>query len=271
MSIYCRSMNHQEPRKSDVKDVLVSHFCQGPVFLNEYRSEDDESVFAINERIDNLRPILSERDLNLLSKELPLTHQHGSWKRLYSLARDGASFTTLLDKVEGYKFTLLVIRTTQGVRCGGFATQEWKSQRRSGFYGTGQSFLFSFDEDDVDTRSKVRVTESVESTVDFILNQLLHVCAIEVCDITRKAKHHQVLNIFKWTGKNRYFQLCSVSEERLAFGGGGIDGNFGLCVERDFVSGSSGYCDTFGNEPLAREPTFFIEDMEVYGISSVLF
>ena len=164
-----------------------------------------------------------------------------------------------------------MLRTTKDVVCGGFAAQAWKAQKTSGFYGTGQSFLFSFGDDKVDSRSKVRVTESIEGTVDFILNQLLNVCAIEVCDITRAARNHQVLKVFKWTGKNRYFQLCSVSNQRLAFGGGGLDGNFGLCVEGDFVCGSSGYCETYGNEPLAPEPTFFIKDMEVYGISSACF
>jgi len=220
--------------------------------------------------VDTFRTVLSTGKLAQITQALPLPLQHGRWKRLYSLTRDGASFTTLLDKVQGYQFTLLALRTTKGEVCGGFAAREWKAQKISGFYGTGQSFLFSLVDDEVDRRTKVRVTESM-STVDFILDHLLHVCSVEVCAIARAPRIHQVLKIYKWTGKNEYFQLCSVSDQRLAFGGGGVDGNFGLCVERDFACGSSGYCETYGNEPLAREPTFHVEDMEVYGISSACF
>lgn len=71
------------------------------------------------------------------------------------------------------------------------------------------------------------------------------------------------LNVYKWTGANRYIQLCDVSHKMVAFGGGG--GSFGLCVEQDFQRGSTGPCDTFGNEPLCPDENFEIVDVEVFG------
>jgi hypothetical protein len=42
----------------------------------------------------------------------------------------------------------------------------------------------------------------------------------------------------------------------IAFGGGGDEGDFGLCVEDDFRRGSTGRCETFGNEPLCSQDQF---------------
>ena len=50
----------------------------------------------------------------------------------------------------------------------------------------------------------------------------------------------------------------------MAFGGGGADGAFGLCVEEDFQTGSTGPCDTFDNEPLCDQETFEIVDVEFW-------
>ena len=53
---------------------------------------------------------------------------------------------------------------------------------------------------------------------------------------------------------NRYFQLCDNAHKRLAVGGGGSE--FGLCVEQDFQTGSTGRCHTFNNDPLCDQETF---------------
>ena len=77
------------------------------------------------------------------------------------------------------------------------------------------------------------------------------------------------LNVYKWTGKNRYIQLCEVSTKLLAFGGGGDDGAFGLCVEEDFQRGSTGPCDTFDNQPLCDQEFFDIVDLEFWEFLTV--
>lgn len=70
---------------------------------------------------------------------------------------------------------------------------------------------------------------------------------------------------YKWTGANRYVQLCDTSHKRIAFGGGGEDGAFGLCLQEDFQVGSTGHCATFDNDPLCNDGNFHIVDVEVFG------
>lgn len=68
---------------------------------------------------------------------------------------------------------------------------------------------------------------------------------------------------YKWTGANRYIQLCDTAHKRLAFGGGGNE--FGLAVSQDFLHGSSGPSATFGNPALSQSSPFDICDVEIYG------
>uniref|UniRef100_A0A7S2NUQ3 Oxidation resistance protein 1 n=1 Tax=Leptocylindrus danicus TaxID=163516 RepID=A0A7S2NUQ3_9STRA len=79
------------------------------------------------------------------------------------------------------------------------------------------------------------------------------------------------VKIYKWSGMNRYIQLCDTTDKRIAMGGGGTGGNFGLCVEEDFSRGSTGRCQTFENEPLCEGGEFDVLDFEVYGFLSYKF
>jgi len=76
------------------------------------------------------------------------------------------------------------------------------------------------------------------------------------------------VEVYKWTGANRYVQLCERHGKTLAMGGGGDRGAFGLCVADDFRRGSTGRCETFRNEPLTEEEQFEILDLEVWGFVS---
>jgi len=53
-------------------------------------------------------------------------------------------------------------------------------------------------------------------------------------------------------------QVCDTQHKMIALGGGGKDGEFGLCVEDDFRIGSTGPCETFGNTRLCSVETFEI-------------
>ncbi|KAK3187679.1 hypothetical protein Dsin_027240 [Dipteronia sinensis] len=68
--------------------------------------------------------------------------------------------------------------------------------------------------------------------------------------------------IFRPTGANRYYFMCL--NDLLALGGGG---HFGLCLDEDLLSGSSGPCETFGNLCLAHNPEFEIKNVELWGFS----
>ena len=157
---------------------------------------------------------------------LPTGIAYAKWKRIYSLARDGDSFEACVRLVKDYNQTLLIVRTSRNEICGGFADDCWEQPHLAGAQFYGGPGA----------------------------------CLFSVVDPT-KGK----LKAYKWTGANRYIQLTDVHRKLLAFGGGGEEGSFGLCVESDFQRGSTGHCETFGNDPLCHEENFQIVDVEIFG------
>lgn len=185
--------------------------------------------------------ILSIETLTKIAcKALPPSLLFHRWTRLYSLARDGDSFDTMLRHVKKHDKTVLIVRSTRGDIFGGFADTTWEIQHHhkkgGGFYGGGQCVLFRVVKHDEDTNEE-----------DVIAH--------------------------KWTGMNRFCQICDADKKMLAMGGGGHDGAFGLCVEDDFSIGSTGRCETFGNESLLSSggEDFDILDIEIWGFLSGYF
>ncbi|CAA3016909.1 Hypothetical predicted protein [Olea europaea subsp. europaea] len=66
--------------------------------------------------------------------------------------------------------------------------------------------------------------------------------------------------IFRPTGMNRYFTLCST--DYLALGGGG---HFALYLDGDLLSGSSSSSETYGNPCLAYAEDFVVKETELWG------
>lgn len=66
--------------------------------------------------------------------------------------------------------------------------------------------------------------------------------------------------IFRPTGANRYFTLCST--DFLALGGGG---HFALYLDSDLLIGSSSVSETFGNSCLAHSEDFEVKQVELWG------
>jgi hypothetical protein len=163
---------------------------------------------------------------------LPKTIAYCQWRRLYSLNRDGDSFDGCLRIISNVARTLVVVRTTKGAVFGGYADSPWRPMEFARFYGSAQACLFSVEEPGV--------------PIDQVQNP------------------KSLLNVYAWSGKNRYIQLCDTSSKMLAFGGGGSDGAFGLCIQEDYQTGSTGPCDTFDNAPLCDETTFKVVDMEIW-------
>ncbi|WJX10797.1 hypothetical protein P8452_01476 [Trifolium repens] len=72
--------------------------------------------------------------------------------------------------------------------------------------------------------------------------------------------------IFRPTGVNRYYYLCS--NDSLALGGGG---GFALYLDGDLLTGTSGPSDTFGNKCLAHTPEFELKNVELWGFTHASF
>ncbi|KAL9180566.1 hypothetical protein ACHAXT_011019 [Thalassiosira profunda] len=207
-------------------------------------SEDSESWVADiklvpeppqDDNINASRPILQTSQMRALiaSGGLPPSLNFCKWKRIYSLARDGDSFDQFLRLVEGHDRTVLVVKTTKLEVFGGYADTRWEArhfrQSANEFYGSAQACLFKFPGCGVPGGKEDRIA------------------------------------IYKWSGQNRYVQLCDAADRRVAFGGGGDEGDFGLCIEDDFRRGTTGHCSTFENEPLCDGGFFDVLDMELYG------
>ncbi|RLN92313.1 hypothetical protein BBJ28_00008785 [Nothophytophthora sp. Chile5] len=86
--------------------------------------------------------ILSLDQVAYLDSALPITCQLCRWYRLYGLEANGSSLETLLILAKSRSPTLLVVKDAEGNVFGGFASDEW--HRALHYYGTGETFLFSF-------------------------------------------------------------------------------------------------------------------------------
>ncbi|GJM86884.1 hypothetical protein PR202_ga02783 [Eleusine coracana subsp. coracana] len=66
--------------------------------------------------------------------------------------------------------------------------------------------------------------------------------------------------IYRPTGANNYFTVCST--DYLALGGGG---HFALYLDGDLLTGSSSNSETFNNDCLSDSPDFAVKDVELWG------
>lgn len=165
--------------------------------------------------------ILTLEHIAYIDHALPITSQLCRWFKIYSVEANGSSLETLLILAKKQSPTLLVVKDADGNVFGGFASDEW--HRAFHYYGTGESFLFSF--------------ASPNAAGGF-------------------AK-------YQWSRKNSYFMLCS--DESLIMGGGG---NFGLFLDSDLSSGTSGACETFNSPPLTTSQEFVCVHVELWGFTA---
>ena len=105
--------------------------------------------------------------------------------------------------VEGHNRTVLVVKSTAGRLFGGYADTRWearhKNRQADGFYGSAQACLFRFP----------RCGEATTSS--------------DASSSSSEDDNNEVV-IYKWSGANRYIQLCDAYKRAVAFGGGGDDG-----------------------------------------------
>ena len=183
---------------------------------------------------------------------LPPALLFSTWKRVYSLARDGDSFETMLRLVKDESKSLLVVRTIQGETFGGFVARPWTTESNGTFYGSGESLLFRI------LRTPPSQTSNNDSLYYMPDVQTPHGGTMKT----------ETVKLYKWSGANQHIQVCH--SEKIGLGGGGTKGSFGLCIDRDLKRGSTGKCETFENEPLTEDGREFFEilDLEIWGFSS---
>lgn len=86
--------------------------------------------------------ILNELHLKELHSRLPYYLQYLNFKLVYSLSKDGSLLKTFYQKNKDINNSIIVVKDDNGNVFGAFATEMFHN--KSDFYGTGETFLFTF-------------------------------------------------------------------------------------------------------------------------------
>lgn len=103
-----------------------------PLFTSQLRS-----------KVSTIRSeILTERMYISLCRELPRIYQLRNWKLVYSPIEHGNSLRMMYRNACEFGVTLLLIKDAAKTVFGAFVSEPWRVTKR--YYGTGESFLFTF-------------------------------------------------------------------------------------------------------------------------------
>jgi len=109
--------------------------------------EDDQVVYKVSKgvrsRMLGRSAILAPWQVITLERSLPEEHQDRDWLLLYTLKKHGAAMHSIFERCKGHRYSLLCLMDSDGVVFGGMASEEWKD-RKDRYFGSGESFLFSF-------------------------------------------------------------------------------------------------------------------------------
>ena len=79
-----------------------------------------------------------------IAKYLPVLVKMREWKLLFTINKDGVSYTTFYENVSDRDNTVLLVRDSKGKVFGAYCCEAWKKTLH--FYGLGESLIFTFDE-----------------------------------------------------------------------------------------------------------------------------
>ena len=133
--------------EEDVVDAEVSARTTDLACFFEAVSEDENVVSKISKgvrsRMFGRSSILQPWQVITLERSLPEEHQDRDWLLLYSLKKHGAALHSIFEKCKGHRYSLLCLMDSDGVVFGGMASDEWRD-RKDKYFGSGESFLFTF-------------------------------------------------------------------------------------------------------------------------------
>jgi hypothetical protein len=194
------------------------------------------SILGTSASDESAQPhVLSPPLMESLQAFMPYSKMGQNFFLKYSMVRDGASLPALLRRARGVQYTILAVETIDGEVFGSFTSQPWR--KNWNYFGTGESFLWKM------RRSRLEKTHG-------ILDQ---------------AQKESEIEVYPYTGENRFIQLCT--HDRIAVGGGfpssdaekkmsedvsDHEWGFGLAIQSDMLQGSSSPCLTFGSPSLSN-------------------
>jgi len=172
--------------------------------------------------------ILTRGMMTAIWEKLPMRLKLRDWALTYCFDRDGAGLPQLFRKLRGLNRRshvagcLLLVKEESGSVCGAYASTPWEPQ--SGFFGTGESFVFSFPDPESDLKG----------------------------------------GVYPWARTNDCFLTASAGEKSYIGVGGGDGGGYALWLEGSLRNGASSACKTFGSPPLASQGTFNVLQVEAW-------
>jgi hypothetical protein len=205
--------------------------------------------------------VLSPPLMHSLQDHLPFCKRSESFWLKYSLVRDGASASCLLNKLRGTKYAVMAMETVDGEVFGAFTAQPWHFD--SNPYGTGESFLWKM------KNCRGSISDSV----------------------AEQAKKESEIEVFRYSYENKSIQMChSYPTTKIAIGGGcasfprevqgGIsvsphEWGYGLCFEDDFlIEGTTSPCITFNSPALSEKhkngSNFELINLEMWALTPCL-
>jgi len=137
--------------KSKEWDTIIPTILDAIEHCKDETGYGDYPYFRIQNTINFLpklnveSEILNEQLLKELHCRLPYYHQFSNWKRLYSLSKDGCALKTLINKTQENQNTILIVKDDENNIFGAYASEAFELS--GNFYGTGETFLFSFFKD----------------------------------------------------------------------------------------------------------------------------
>lgn len=92
--------------------------------------------------MDQASLMLNDLQISELCGVLPGLYKLAQWKLLYRMSEHGVSMNTFYTKLSSEPASLVIMEDEQGYKFGAMAHEPW--ERGSSFYGTSESFVFTF-------------------------------------------------------------------------------------------------------------------------------
>jgi TLD len=129
--------------------IRKTELFSGDIFLKE-NSAPMRKDRLISRCLPEFTPI-TKSDSNIMDNKmrsqialyLPSLVRMREWTLLYTIAKDGISYTTFYANVKDRDNTVILIKDTKGKVFGAYCSESWRKAMH--FYGFGDSFVFNFD------------------------------------------------------------------------------------------------------------------------------
>jgi len=136
-------------KANDYTEVVTGIINAIDNYYGDADTYDDYPYFRVQNtckfvpKLNTPSEILSERQLRDLHAHLPYYNQYKNLKLVFSASRDGYFLNTFYYKGQNIKNSILVIKDDNGCVFGAYASEDYRNSPHE-FYGTGETFLFTF-------------------------------------------------------------------------------------------------------------------------------